>query len=122
MYVVANQPSGCQVVSTTYIGVVRTELTSAVGAVRRAVYVRKRLAAAAGAAHNSRARSAFRRYAWLLLNPTRSLSATIRVRYGDGVAIVPELVPQAAKLHQVMHAHFLMVLGVPRAASTHRSP
>ena len=99
-----------------------TGTNSTIGAVRGSVYVRRRSASAATAPQNSRARSAFRWYAWLLLDPTRSLSATIRVRYGDGVALVPELVPHAAKLHQVMHAHYLLVLGVPPAASTHRTP
>jgi hypothetical protein len=101
---------------------VGAELTSAVGGVRRAVHVSKRSAAAAAAPHNSRARSACRWYAWLLVNPTRSRSATIRVRCGEGAALVPALVPPAEKLHQVMHAHSLLVLGVPPAASTPRAP
>ena len=108
--------------ATRSSGVVGTILTSAVGAVRRAVHVSKRSAAAAAAPHNSRARSACRWYAWLLVNPTRSRSATIRVRCREGAALVPALVPPAEKLHQVMHAHSLLVLGVPPAASTHRAP
>ena len=108
--------------ATRLVGVVGTILTSAVGAVRRAVNVSKRSAAAAAAPHNSRARSACRWYAWLLVNPTRSRSATIRVRCGEGAALVSALVAPAEKLHQVMHAHYLLVLGVLPAASTHRTP
>ena len=96
--------------------------TSAVGGARRAVHVSKRSAAAAAAPHNSRPRSACRWYAWLFVNQTRSRSATIRVRCREGAALVPALVPPAEKLHQVMHAHYLLVLGVPPAASTHRAP
>ena len=56
------------------------------------------------------------------MNPTRSHSATIRVRCREGAALVPALVPLIEKLHQVMHAHSLLVLGVPLAASTHCAP
>jgi len=108
--------------TTRSTGAVGTELTSAVGGARRAVHVSKRSAAAAAAPHNTRARSAFRWYAWLLMNPMRSRSATIRVRCREGAALVPALVPPAEKLHQVMHAHSLLVLGVPLAASTHCAP
>ena len=69
---------------------------------RRVVHASKSAAAAAAAPHNSRARSACRWYAWLLVNPTRLLSAPIHVRCGEGPALVltlvPTLVPPAEKL------------------------
>ena len=93
---------------------------------RRVVHASERSAAAAAAPHNSRARSSCRWYAWLLVNPTRLLSAPIHVRCGEGPALVltlvPTLVPPAEKLHPVMHAHSLLVFGVLPAASTHHAP
>ena len=104
------------------IGVVRTELTPTSAVRHLALSFPKDAVRRAEGAHNSAACTAIRTYARDTLRSSCARATSIAVRSRVSSTLVPALVPPAEKLHQVMHAHYLLVLGVPPAASTHRAP